>query len=159
KCKAQVMPVTDTNVQLDLFEETCRPLGAHIWRKEPTGCYAEPTWVSQRLFEVEKFSGTVWDPACGLARIPEAARAAGYAAFASDLVDRGYRYFDEALNFLACEHRLGDSIVTNPPFQICDLFARRALRLDVDTVAMIWLARRLNAAHWLRGTPLARIYL
>src|SRR5262249_55257460 len=91
KCKAQVMPVTDTNVQLDLFEETCRPLGAHIWRKEPTGCYAEPTWVSQRLFEVEKFSGTVWDPACGLARIPEAARAAGYAAFASDLVDRGYR--------------------------------------------------------------------
>src|SRR5262249_34166399 len=96
---------------------------------------------------------------CGLARIPEAARAAGYAAFASDLVDRGYRYFDEALNFLACEHRLGDSIVTNPPFQICDLFARRALRLDVDTVAMIWLARRLNAAHWLRGTPLARIYL
>jgi hypothetical protein len=103
---------------LDLSEETRRPLGAHIWRKEPTGFYVEPTWVSQRLFEVEKFSGTVWDSACGLGRIPEAARAAGYATFASDLIDRGYRYFDEALNFLACEHRLGDNIVTNPPSPI-----------------------------------------
>ena len=42
-----------------------RPLAVHIWNKEPDGFYVEPFWVSERLFEVEKFDGTIWDPACG----------------------------------------------------------------------------------------------
>jgi len=38
-----------------------RPLGAHIWDREPDGFYVEPFWVSERLFEVEKFTTSVWD--------------------------------------------------------------------------------------------------
>jgi hypothetical protein len=30
---------------------------------------------------------------------------------------------------------------------------------NTNKVALIWLARRLNAARWLQGTPLARVYL
>jgi hypothetical protein len=51
------------------------------------------------------------------------------------------------------------NIVTNPPFTQCDRFVHRALELGSDKVAMIWLARRLNAARWLADTPLARVYL
>jgi hypothetical protein len=63
------------------------------------------------------------------------------------------------LNFLLCERALGNNIVTNPPFQICDQALRHSLKLDVDAIAMIWLTRRLNAAHWLADTPLARVYM
>lgn len=151
---------TDPGTQLDLFDDkNRRPLAAHVWRKEANGFYVEPQWCSERLFAVEKFTRTVWDPACGLGRISEAARRVGYITYATDIVNRGYHYFDQALNFLLCERCLADSVISNPPFEICDLFVRHALKLGAEAVAMIWLARRLNAARWLADTPLARIYL
>ena len=63
-----------------------------------------------------------------------------------------------ALTF-CCESPRARNIVCNPPFDLCDQFVRRALHLAGGKVAMIWLARRLNAARWLANTPLARAYL
>jgi hypothetical protein len=136
-----------------------RPLAAHIWNKEPDGFYVEPEWCSVRLFEVEKFNGTVWDPACGIGRIVEAARRAGYRTLATDIVDRGCPRFDGLVDFFDCKRMPAANICTNPPFTRCDQFVRRALELATGKIAMIWLARRLNAARWLQDTPLARIYL
>jgi hypothetical protein len=136
-----------------------RPLGAHIWDKEPDGFYVEPSWVGERLFEVEKFDGTIWDPACGTGRVAEAARRAGYPTIATDIVDRGYPHFDGQIDFFNCERMPAANICCNPPFNVCDRFVRRALELVTGKVAMIWLARRLNAARWLQDTPLARVYL
>lgn len=138
-----------------------RPLAAHIWKKEPDGFYIEPSWVSERLFEVEQFNGAIWDPACGTGRIVEAARRAGYRTIATDSVDRGYFRFDGVLDFLSedCERVAAVNVVTNPPFTECNRFVRRAIELASGKVAMVWLARRLNAARWLADTPLARIYL
>jgi hypothetical protein len=137
-----------------------RPLAAHIWNKDPDGFYVEPEWCSVRLFEVEKFSGTILDPACGLGRVVKTARRAGYRTIATDIVDRGCPQFDGVRNFLEdCGRIPAANIVTNPPFTLCDQFVRRALALAPDKIAMIWLARRLNAACWLQDTPLARVYL
>jgi hypothetical protein len=136
-----------------------RPLDAHIWAKDPDGFYTEPSWVSERLFAVEKFSGGIWDPACGMGRIPDAARRAGHDVTATDLVDRGYQHFNGQLDFLQADWSYADNIVCNPPFDNCDEFARHALKLARGKVAMIWLARRLNAARWLAATPLAKVYL
>ena len=137
-----------------------RPLAAHIWNKEPDGFYVEPEWCSARLFEVEKFDGVLWDPACGIGRIVKAARRAGYRTIATDIVDRGCPQFDGVLDFLKdCGRIPAANIVTNPPFTQCDRFVHRVLELGSDKVAMIWLARRLNAARWLADTPLARVYL
>ena len=47
-----------------------------------------------------------------------------------------------------------DNVITNPPYHICRAFAEHALKLARRKVAMIWLARRLNAARWLVNTPL-----
>ena len=135
-----------------------RPLLAHVWTKDPHGFYIEPEWCSRRLFEVERFDGVIKDPACGIGRITDAARAAGYRVIATDLVDRGYLQFVDAEDFLRSECRV-DNVITNPPYHICRAFAEHALKLARRKVAMIWLARRLNAARWLVNTQLARVYL
>jgi len=138
-----------------------RPLAAHIWAKETSGWYVEPSWVSERLFAVEKFTGAVWDPACGIGRIAEAARQAGYVVHATDLVDRGYQHFRGCVDFLRHDRPYANNIICNPPSNICNRFVRHALTLTSGNgkVGVVWLLRRLNAAHWLRDTPLARIYL
>jgi hypothetical protein len=148
----------DAVVSLDSNSDR-RPLGAHIWAKDPAGFYVEPSWCSQRLFAVEQFDGPIWDPAAGTGRIPEAARRAGYKTIATDLIDRGYPQLDRVIDFFDCEHPLGANIVCNPPFTVCDRFVRHALNLACDAIAMIWLTRRLNAARWLIDTPLARVCL
>jgi len=135
-----------------------RPLLAHVWAKDPHGFYIEPYWCGERLFAVERFDGRIHDPACGLGRIADTARTAGYNVIATDLVDRGYPQIDGAEDFLRSERHV-DNIVCNPPYNICRAFAEHALKLARRKVAMIWLARRLNAARWLANTPLARVYL
>ena len=136
----------------------CRPRAAHIWTKDRLGSYIEPAWVPERLFAVEIFEGVVWDPAAGIGRIPDAAQRAGYETIATDIVDRGCPNFYGLVDFLQSDCRI-DNIVCNPPYQDCRAFARQALKLATKKIAMILLGRRLNAARWLRETPLARVYL
>lgn len=130
-------------------------LDAHIWERETHEHYVEPEWVSRRLFEVERFEGIITDPCCGLGRIPQEAMKAGYVMIAGDIVDRGYASGGDFLE----QHELHENIVCNPPFDICDDFARHALKVTTGKVAMIWLIRRLPAARWLQQTPLRRIWL
>lgn len=134
-----------------------RPEASHIWQREEHEHYVEPEWCSKRLFEEEKFEGTIWDPACGFGRIPEAAKAAGYDALASDVTNRGYNLV-EPIDFFrfTTGH---ENIVSNPPFDKFQGFVAHALSLASRKVAMIWLVRTLPAARWLQDTPLARILL
>jgi hypothetical protein len=105
------------------------PVAAHNWQREKHEHYVEPHWTSERLFAEEKFEGPIWDPCCGFGRIPDAAVKAGLGAIGTDIVDRGR-------------------------------FARHAIDMEgVRKVAMIFPTQRLNAAHWLRETPLARVWL
>ena len=97
------------------------------------------------------------DPFARSGRIVEAPRRAGYEAYGSDIVDRG-NHLDAMVDFFDCRQSHGNSIVCNPSFHVCrpELIGH-ALKL-ANKAAMIWLARRLNAARWLRDTPLARVY-
>jgi len=137
------------------------PIKAHAWEREANEHYVEPGWCSERLFEEEPFAGQVWDPCCGFGRIPEAAAKAGHMTYASDLVDRGYAGFCGAEDFLKCNDDMASpNIVCNPPFNIASQFALHALSLgNTCKVAMIFPTARLNAAHWLKGTPLVRVWL
>lgn len=134
------------------------PLAAHVWEREEHEHYVEPFWPSERLFAVEPFVQEIWDPACGFGRIPDAARAAHHAVRATDIVDRGYRHFHGAEDFLKSDRRC-PNVVSNPPFNIFRPFAEHALKITRGKVALIWIVPRLNAAGWLSGTPLARIWL
>lgn len=141
--------------------EAPRAIEAHKFAREENEHYVEPFWCSERLFVEERFEGLIWDPCCGFGRIPDSARAAGFLTVASDIIDRGYRQFEGARDFLsvAPPAHCKFNVVCNPPFAIAPAFAMRALELGAEKVAMIFPTARLNAAHWLRGTPLARVWL
>lgn len=130
---------------------------SHIWEKQAESHYVEPFWVPRRIFEVEKFIGNICDPCCGFGRIPLAARAAGLDAIGSDIIDRGFDYYNIA-NFLTSGAR-ADNFVFNPPFEQGREFALHALKLAERKVVMIFPMRRLAAAgKWIAGTPHYRTY-
>jgi len=137
------------------------PINAHKWQREENEHYVEPSWCSARLFEEEKFEGQVWDACCGFGTIAENARRAGFDVYATDLVDRGYEALDEVEDFLKCnDDTASPNIVCNPPFNIVEHFALHALALgNTQKAAFVFPTARLNAAHWLKGQPLARVWL
>jgi hypothetical protein len=120
--------------------------------------FVEPIWVSQRLFEEEKFAGEIYDPACGFGRIVESALAVGIEAYGSDLVDRGFTGIrrDFLRQIAPGRH---DNIVTNPPFDQLEQFTRHAVERSRRKTAVISPTARLNAARWLKDLPLRRIWL
>jgi len=158
-----VLEQIDYSMSLNHSDPKPRPRAAHIWPAHAAGFYIEPHWCSERLFAVEQFTGGIWDCCCGTGRITEAARNAGYHdVIATDLIDRGYQRFNGRVDFLTCAHLCAQNIVCNPAFGLCKQFVRHALYgLDrpANKIAVIWLVRRLNAAHWLLRTPLVRVYL
>ncbi len=136
------------------------PVNAHSWEREANEHYVEPHWCSERLFQEEKFIAGVWDPCCGFGRIPDAAVKVGLYGIGTDIKDRGYREFAGVLDFLKTDKFRSHNIVCNPPFNAAPDFALHALsHPGTEKVAMIFPTARLNAAHWLKGTPLARVWL
>jgi len=136
------------------------PINAHSWQREAQEHYVEPFWCSERLFDEEDFEPGIWDPCCGFGRICTSAMKAGLYAIGTDILDRGFGDFAGVHNFLLMEQFRSPNIVCNPPFNIAAQFALHALaHKGTQKVAMIFPTARLNAAHWLRETPLARVWL
>lgn len=138
--------------------DTTRPLNAHVWEREANEHYVEPAWCSARLIQEERFAGSIYDPCCGFGTIVIEALKAGFNAYGSDLVQRGWDSTRTPHNFLDHEHK-HDNIVCNPPFNIADKFTLHALKCTTAKVAAIFPVARLNAAHWLKGLPLKTIWL
>jgi len=135
---------------------------SHIFEKEARGHYVEPDWTSRRLFQVEKFTGPINDPACGWGTILHEARAAGFDVVGSDIVNRRRHQLDGRFirrDFLESNDTIDGSVVCNPPFDHVEAFCELSLLRGASKVAMIMLTRRLNAAHWLRDLPLRRVWL
>lgn len=133
---------------------------SHLWARDDHDWYVEPRWCSERLFEVEKFEGGVWDAACGIGRIIESARGAGLHAYGTDLIERTEVYFG-GVDFLRCVKPWGSNIVSNPPFKIAEAFVKHALQLAERKVAMLLPANWVQGdkrSRWLQSTPLARVY-
>ena len=134
--------------------------------------YVEERWFVEALFDAERFTGPIWDPACGTGTIPKVARDRKLDFAGTDLVDRGFGC--APVDFLAPTNRdyLADnfSIVCNPPFKLADRFIKRALDLGADRVAMLlrwsWaeggVGNRASSklhSRCLDEAPLARIYV
>lgn len=130
---------------------------SHLWERDPNDWYVEPEWCSARLFVMEQFVGTIWDPACGMGRILAGARAAGLPAIGTDLIDRGCGA--GGVDFLKLDEH-PPNIVSNPPFSLAEKFVIRALNLTQRKVAMLLPANWVQGdtrSRWLETTPLARV--
>lgn len=139
------------------------------WLRDPHEWYVEESRASDALFDVERFVGGIWDPACGRGNIVEAARSAGYTGvIGSDLikrVDAPWHIGD--IDFLnAPLEPFPGSIVTNPPFyrgQGTERFIRRAIGLGASKVAVFvslsFLAGHKRATGLFVDHPPARVYV
>jgi hypothetical protein len=139
------------------------PRLAHNFERDALDWYVEPPWVSRRLFEEEQFDGEILDPCCGWGRIVRSAIDAGYPVKASDVVIRpnGDAEVDglkRQIDFRDLEGSI-TNVAANPPYSVLPGFTQSALKLARRKVAVVFPVARLNAAHWIQGAPLLRIWL
>lgn len=140
-----------------------RKKDAHIWERDPYDWYVEPQECSLALFDNEEFHGEIWDPACGLGRIVESARASGLSSWGSDIVVRS-EFCSERIDFLASFDRDFTNIVTNPPFKHAEEFVRRSLEALPNRgkaaflLPTVWMAGFSTKRGWLPTSPLLSVY-
>ena len=128
--------------------------------------YQDQPEATEALLRVERFSGLSWDPACGLGTIPMTLEKAGHECLASDIVDRGYKGgLTESfwtLDFLQATGTPADNIISNPPFNLAQAFAERALSIAGNKVAFLLpltFLEGMRRAQWLSASPLARVHV
>lgn len=140
-----------------------------LWEREANDWYVEPEWVSARLFEEERFTGFVHDPACGMGNIVKSARAAGLDASGEDIVSRG-PYCSRVRDWLTADDDFVfyGNIVSNPSFKLCDdrktntfPFVEKCLAMASQKVALLLPANWIQGekrSRWLATTPLRRVW-
>lgn len=94
---------------------------AHIFKRDPLEWYVEPEDCTAALLTVERFVGSVLDPACGQGNIVRTLRDKHVEAFGSDIkrrVPEDTEWFLGEVDFLtlppSCVQQ--SNIITNPPF-------------------------------------------
>lgn len=154
---------------MSLIEADKRARASHIFTREQNDHYAEPLWVSERLFDVLDLPhGTmVVDPACGFGRIIRSACKAGLQGSGLDVVPRWHNQPDGPhpspaafveRDFLTeswiCQ---ADVIASNPPFKHAEKFTQLALERTGSIVALLLPTKWIQGdkrSRWLATTPL-----
>jgi hypothetical protein len=137
-----------------------RLLGHGQGAREKNDFYPTPLRGVEALLGVEKFSGAVWEPACGDGAISKSFAAAGYDVLSTDLVDRGFG--TPGIDFLLEWRARAPNIVTNPPFKLAVPFVRKALELTTGKVAMLLKVAFLEGIErstLFASSPLARVHV
>jgi hypothetical protein len=120
--------------------------------------YREPASPIDLLLQVEKFTGSIFDPCCGGGTIPARCRAHGYQADGSDLQDiAGCTVRDV---FASTEMR--DNHMLNPPYKQAERIIRHLLPLTRHKLAVLLRTNFLHGIKRHRGffpfVPLARMW-
>lgn len=128
--------------------------------REKDDFYPTPAPAVRALLDRERFTGPIWEPACGDGAISRVLEAAGHEVVSTDLVARGYG--EPRVDFLM-EHRLlAPNIITNPPFKFAEEFSARSLALGAGKVALLlrlaWL-EGISRGLIFASTPLARVHV
>lgn len=155
------------------FKHVAGNIGANSQYREIADFYPTCPEAVTSLLEVEKFSGPIWEPACGDGAISEILLKAGYSVYSSDLYDYGYLKACAGINFLSQYSEMkmfmfnkttpetpkdghNINIVTNPPYASSLEFAIRALEVISNNpngkVAM------LNKLQWLEGIKRGKFF-
>lgn len=113
--------------------------------REVDDFYPTPAYAVEELLKREKFTGSIWECACGDGAISSVLEANGYLVMSTDLIDRGYgkggvNFLDEGM---FSENKIEDNIITNPPYKYALDFILQAKKLSRNKVAMflktVWL--------------------
>lgn len=102
--------------------------------------YPTPPEATRALLAVERFEGSIWEPACGQGHIAKVLTEHHHDVVATDLIDYGFG--QPGRDFLVERDPLALNIITNPPYGrgLADAFCLHALQLTAKTggkVAML----------------------
>jgi hypothetical protein len=128
--------------------------------REKDDFYGTPAWVTERLLDRESFHERVWEPACGEGHISGVLQRHGHDVVKTDLVQRGAA--QELHDFLLVRTRMGEAIVTNPPFKLAQEFVQHGLDLGVTKIAMLLklsFSQSKQRTPWLMRSPLSRLLI
>ena len=81
--------------------------------------FPTPAWATHALIENEKFSGDIWECACGDGTMSRVLETTGVQVISSDPYRRGFG--EVGVNFLDND-RCSDNIITNPPYNSAEGF-------------------------------------
>lgn len=149
---------------------------AAIYERADNNWYVDSPSVSEALFRVENFPGSIHDPCAGMGNILRMARRSGYAVRGYDINPRPQHFatlpvlHPKPVDFLSTDPDkfVFDSIVMNPPYgdggngalRLEEQFIERALHLARGKVAVVlrltWMASRIE---WLKANGCIRIHV
>lgn len=120
--------------------------------------YATPSESTRALLEKEIISYPAWEPACGEGHI---CKELGHNILATDLIYRGFG--EGGIDFLTTlPDREVKTIITNPPFNLFQEFAEKALQVAQDKVILFGKLQALEGykrASFMEKSPLKTVYV
>jgi Protein of unknown function (DUF3102) len=137
-------------------------VGASSLDERGDDAYWTPAGAVLALLNHERFSGRIWEPACGAGNIVKVLRERGHKVVATDLHDYGCPDATSGVDFLQQRQAPKGvaTIVTNPPFKDAADFVRHALTLAPRVVMVLRLLfyEGQGRSDILDGGQLARVY-
>ena len=106
--------------------------------------FPTPAWATHALIENEKFTGDIWESACGNGAMSVVLETTGKRIISSDLYNRGYG--DAGHDFLSPK-RSTDNIVTNPPYNAAEGFVTSGLARSKRKFALLLRLAFLEGAN------------
>jgi hypothetical protein len=150
--------------------------GAARYERAKDDWYVEPGWCGKLLVEAEKWNvygdhrpDTVWDPACGIGTIPGVMYYFGIRTLGTD-IEPGRRGAEFGYDFLRGDlapEQISEwrsfsrrAIVTNPPYNLAEEFARRAVELAPVVCLLVQAKFLFSQKRWrlFREMPPARLW-
>jgi hypothetical protein len=127
--------------------------------------YATPIESTRKILDKEKLFGAVLEPACGNGAISKEIICTypNIELYSSDLVDRGYG-LPRNEDFLKSKMTLDsiDIVITNPPFNLFQEFAEKALEIARYKVILFGKLQALEGqkrATFMENSPLRTVYV
>jgi len=127
--------------------------------REKDDFYPTPPMATERLLDVEKFDGDIWECACGDGAISKVLEQHNYKVYSTDLINRDYG--ETGIDFLM-ETQISDNIITNPPFKLSLPFVYKAIELANKKVAFLCRITFLEGVarqKMFQETPLENVYI
>lgn len=106
--------------------------------------FPTPRWATFALIDNEKFSGDIWECACGDGAMSEVLKQTGQKVASSDLYRRGY---GESGHDFVTSTRVADNIVTNPPYNSAEGFVAAGVKLAKKKFALLLRLAFLEGAN------------
>lgn len=116
-----------------MFVTSPQPTTKRVADLDGPDFYPTPTWATYALMENEKFTGDIWESACGDGAMSEVLAHYNNVR-SSDLYDRGYG--ESGIDF-RCTQSSCDNVVTNPPFHSAEEFVHSATKLADRKFALL----------------------